>query len=349
MKKRQANFELLRVIAMLMIITLHYLDKGGILPTPGDPFGAVGVVAWLLEAFCVCAVNAYVLLGAYFLVEQDYDPMRAVRLWGQVLFYSIVIGAVCVIAGIVPMQELTLYKLLIYLMPVTQEHYWFATAYIVMLLFAPLMNRTLRELPEKTFGRAIVLLLLLFSVASSVLPVRLPIDRMGYDALWFLVLYLTGAFLRLHGDSLKITTGLSVAGYVAGSALILVSMLVINAIYQRTGSLLDFINRQYHYNGIICLAASVFLFFIFRNISISEGRAADWIRRVASVSFGVYLIHEHIDLRYFWPKLFGVQKFSGTSLFLPHWVVTILVVYAVCGAVELLRQYLKRKVWNRHS
>lgn len=349
MKKRQANFELLRVIAMLMIITLHYLDKGGILPAPGEPFGAAGLTAWLLEAFCVSAVNVYVLLGAYFLVEQDYEPMRAVRLWGQVLFYSIFIGAACVIAGIVPMQELTLYKLLIYLMPVTQEHYWFATAYIVMLLFAPLMNRTLRELPEKTFRRAIVLLLLLLSVANSVLPVRLPIDRMGYDALWFLVLYLIGAFLRLHGDSLKITTGMAVSGYALSSGLIFASMLVVNAIYQRTGSLLDFINRQYHYNGIFCLGASVFLFFIFRKLYIPEGRTADWSRRAASVSFGVYLIHEHIDLRYFWPKFLGVQKFSGTLLFLLQWAVTILVVYAVCGAIELLRQYLKRKVWNRHS
>ena len=28
--KRQANFELLRIVAMLMIITLHYLVKGNI-------------------------------------------------------------------------------------------------------------------------------------------------------------------------------------------------------------------------------------------------------------------------------------------------------------------------------
>ena len=348
MKKRQANFELLRVIAMLMIITLHYLDKGGILPAPGEAFGATGFMAWLLEAFCVSAVNVYVLIGAYFLVEQDYEPMRAVRLWGLVLFYSVVIGAVCVITGIVPMRELTLYKLLICLMPVTQEHYWFATAYIVMLLFAPLMNRTLRELPEKTFRRAIVLSLLLLSVANSVLPVRLPIDRMGYDALWFLVLYLIGAFLRLHGDSLKITTGVSAMGYVTGSGLIFASMLVVNTFYQRTGSLLDFINRQYHYNGIFCLAASVFLFFTFRKISFPEGRTADMIRRASSVSFGVYLIHEHINIRYLWPKLFGVQKFSGTPMFLLHWAVTILVVYAVCGVIDLLRQYLRRKVWNRH-
>ena len=29
--KRKTNYELLRIVAMLMIIALHYLDKGGIL------------------------------------------------------------------------------------------------------------------------------------------------------------------------------------------------------------------------------------------------------------------------------------------------------------------------------
>ena len=33
-KKRQLNYELLRIIAMLMIVSLHYLSKGGILGEP---------------------------------------------------------------------------------------------------------------------------------------------------------------------------------------------------------------------------------------------------------------------------------------------------------------------------
>ena len=62
--KRQANFELLRIVAMFMIISLHYLVKGGI-ATP-FPFPAkenpAGVLAWLVEAFCIVAVNCYVLI-----------------------------------------------------------------------------------------------------------------------------------------------------------------------------------------------------------------------------------------------------------------------------------------------
>ena len=69
MKQREANFELLRIVAMLMIITLHYLDKGGILPKPDAAFTTAGYMAWGLEAFCVPAVNVYVLISAYFRPE----------------------------------------------------------------------------------------------------------------------------------------------------------------------------------------------------------------------------------------------------------------------------------------
>ncbi len=73
-KKRQVGFELLRIVCMLMIITLHYLDKGGILKpwsAPLErPLGGVASVtelmAMVLEALCLPAVNAFVLLSGYF-------------------------------------------------------------------------------------------------------------------------------------------------------------------------------------------------------------------------------------------------------------------------------------------
>jgi surface polysaccharide O-acyltransferase-like enzyme len=87
--KRKTNYELLRIVAMLMIIALHYLDKGGILPKLNTDFNGAGYVAWLVEAFCLMAVNVYVLLSGYFGVESHWRIQKAVTLWGQVFFYSI--------------------------------------------------------------------------------------------------------------------------------------------------------------------------------------------------------------------------------------------------------------------
>lgn len=67
MRKREANYELLRIVAMLMIITLHYLDKGGILPQPESAYTGAGLTAWVLEAFCnevkAYSCSCFVLLG----------------------------------------------------------------------------------------------------------------------------------------------------------------------------------------------------------------------------------------------------------------------------------------------
>ena len=43
MKERETNFELLRILAMCMIIGLHYLGKGNVL---GDFLDAQGIVIW---------------------------------------------------------------------------------------------------------------------------------------------------------------------------------------------------------------------------------------------------------------------------------------------------------------
>ena len=54
--ERKANYELLRILAMLMIIGLHYLDKGGILPKLNTTLSIPGALAWLVEAFFIMAV-----------------------------------------------------------------------------------------------------------------------------------------------------------------------------------------------------------------------------------------------------------------------------------------------------
>ena len=339
MKKREANFELLRIVAMFMIITLHYLDKGGILPEPTAVFSVTGYIAWGLEAFCVCAVNVYVLISAYFLAEREYQPTKVIKLWLQVFFYSVGIAGILVLTGIVPLSGLTIYEMMHYVFPVMEEHYWFVTAYIFLYLLAPLMNGTLRGLPEKTYRQGILLLLVLLSLGKSFLPVKLPTDRLGYDALWFLCLYVIGVYLRYHraGTELAVRACMK---YVLCVILIYVSLVAVHGFYSRTGSLGDFINRQYQYNSIFCLAASVFLFQAFRHISIPSGKAASCICKIASASFGLYLIHEHKNLRYLWPVWAGTERYADTPLFLGHWVLTILVIYGVCMIIDLGRQYL---------
>ena len=58
-KKRDANFELLRVIAMGMVIALHYLYQSDSLIVLKEPLSAVKITGSLLEAFSIVSVNVW--------------------------------------------------------------------------------------------------------------------------------------------------------------------------------------------------------------------------------------------------------------------------------------------------
>ena len=70
--KRQANFEILRVLAMAMIVAMHFMLKGGIALPMSEDGSFVNHAAWLIEAFCIVAANCYVLISGYFLVEAEW-------------------------------------------------------------------------------------------------------------------------------------------------------------------------------------------------------------------------------------------------------------------------------------
>ena len=82
-KERMANLEVLRCVAMMMVVVLHYLGKGGLLPDLTVPLSVQDMAAWLLEAFCIVAVNVYMMISGYFLCESSFKLSRLLTLWLQ--------------------------------------------------------------------------------------------------------------------------------------------------------------------------------------------------------------------------------------------------------------------------
>lgn len=344
MKKREANFELLRILAMLMIITLHYLDKGGALMKASASLTFNGYLAWGLEALCVVSVNVYVLISAYFLADGSWRLSKVVRLWLEVFFYSALIGLLYVSVYGLTEGMGGWYQCLTWLFPIVEEHYWFATSYIFMYCLAPFMNEGLKKLSAKAWRQLIAVLVFFLSVSKTVLPVLLPTDGQGYDVLWFLCLYVIGVYLRVHGLPVLEAKGRAAACYLGSCGLIFLSLLAVRFVFLKSGSLEGFITRQYQYNSLLCLTGAVSLFWAFRAIRLPAGKLSDGIIRAASASFGVYLLHEHMYLRYAWPAWLGAGKACGTPYFLLHWLLSVLCVYGCGMAVDFGRQWLFARV-----
>ncbi len=348
--KRQANFELLRIVAMLMIISLHYLVKGG--AAVPFPFAAkespAGVLAWLIEAFCIVAVNCYVLISGYFCVESAWKPGRIVSLLGQVLFYSLLIPVILILTGVVSAGDLNVYDWIGFLLPLGTEHYWFATAYLVLYLFAPFLSVGIQKMKKRDLQILLALLLAFFSLEKTIVPVYLATDRYGYDFGWFLCLFVTAGYIRLYGIDWLEKRSHAVGLYAASCLWIWLLSLASNALSGKIDTFAHYADMPYTYNHLLCLVGAVSLFYVFKGLSIREGRAADVIRLLAPCTFGVYLLHEHILVRYRWLEWLHADKVKESFLFVPHMAFCVLLVYVIGTAVDLARAWVFGRM-KRHE
>lgn len=344
--KRKANFELLRIVAMLMIIVLHYLVKGGIaVPVPFSVSeNPVGVFAWLVEAFCIVAVNCYVLISGYFLAESAWKPGRVVSLLAQVLFYSLLVPVALTAAGVESAAGMGLYDWINCALPIGTEHYWFATAYLLMYLFAPFLAAGIRQMEKRQLQIVTALLLCFFSLGKTVFPVSLVTDRKGYDFGWFLCLFAAAGYIRKYGIPWLEKQSHALAAYVLSCLAVWGLSMVSNLLGSRIDAFSYYADMPYTYNHVLCLAGAVSLFYVFKNIRIREGRFAGAVRKLAPCTFGVYLLHEHNLVRWEWMKWLGVEKVAGSFWFVPHMVGCVLVVYAAGTAADAARAWVFGRV-----
>ena len=353
-KERVKNYEILRILAMLMIVCLHYLSKGGALASPAGELTDSGYAAWLIEALCLSAVNVYVLISGYFgigereatekLVKIELQDIlkRTIRIYLQVWFYSVVIGVIFLITGL---QEFDIYTVFMFVFPLSTEHYWFATAYLLLTLFMPFLNAGFDRMEKRAIQGVLVCMLAVFSVAKTILPMQLPWDHKGYDAFWFVFLYLTGAYIRRYGVKWITNRTRAVVLYIGATCIVFASMLVIRFLYLKTGSLEDFISYGYSYNFFFCYLASIGLFLAFQpKREEQQKQCGSILQTISSATFGVYLIHEHVNLRYVWPTWFQSAEFATKPIpiFLLHMVGTVVVVYLGCTVIEMLRNKIMR-------
>lgn len=337
---RMASIEMLRCIAMLMVITLHYLDKGGILVPLNEKQSFAGVCAWLLESFCAVAVNTYVLISGYFLTESGFKLRRLIVLWAQLVFYSVLVPVVLVLCGILPASELTIYHLLNYFCPIQMNHYWFGTAYIFMYIFVPVLSAGVKQLSQKQLRMTIIIAVMVFSISKTILPFQLEMDRNGYDVMWFICLFLIAAYIRFYGIDFikKSSKGFWVYG-LSGVGILCLSMVIAYA-SNIVGKFEYFIESPFDYNHILCLLGAVGLFLGFLYLKIPEGKFAAFVCKIAPYTFGVYLLHENREIRYLWPQWLGVDRFADGTWSVFHWLISIIIVFTVGILVDYLRSLL---------
>ena len=341
-KKRMANFELLRLLAMVMVVVMHFLSHSDSLIMLDQPLSKVRVLGSLLEAFSLAAVNTYLLLSGYLGTRSSFKPGKAVSLLCQIWFYALLVPVILGLSGVsVTASKLGIYGVIQYIFPIETEHYWFATSYLMLYLLTPVLNRAAVNLTKRQFGIVLGGLLILFSGIKSISPVVFAFDRYGYDLAWFICVYLVGAYLGLYGGERLKKSGWLL--YV-GSALLGFGVNIVMWFFsQKWDAFSYYFTVPFHYNFFPCLAGAVGLLYGFSGISIKEGAFARAVRRMGGLSFGIYLLHEHIDLRerwYGWLKqIVNPAGKEGVPIFLGELIFCTVLLFAAGILIDWIRNF----------
>lgn len=346
-KPRQANIELLRIVAMLAIIAMHFLGVGGVMTASSGPWF---VVSSTIYSFAIAATSCYVLIGGYFLASSKFRSQRIFRLLLEFLTYAfgiyLIFGlAVLLKNGTNLFTWHDFYRF--YLFPIVHEENWFVTCYLLMLLFAPFYNILIEHLTKQQHLLLIGLCLFLFSGIPSIIwhAAEQFLQSGGYSFVWFSVLYLVAAYFRLYGTPTYLRTWLlALIGILASG----VTATLVNHEFLYPSTLTAEKNSYYfffNYNFLTVFVSSVAVFLLFHRVTIHSAKAARTINKIASYSFAVFLIHTHPSITGFlWHSLVHTERFVNSPLMLVGILVLPPVLYAFCMLLEQLRLWCFRPV-----
>lgn len=324
--KRNLSIDCLKIVSILFVVIWHITIYGvNFAELPDDSY-AFWIIS-LLKSFSIVCVNCFILISGYFMSESDVNYKKLIGLWLQVEIYSVGIYLLlCLIPGIpIYFEVKTLIK---QMLPLLSNQYWFFTDYLLLVLVSPILNIAIENMNETYFRRVIYMLLIIFSFIPSINIFGDPFGtNKGFSLIWFIVLYFVSAYIKRY----TIPKWNYCRIY-----LVLTFLIFIVLIGCRHFSSIPFasviINLVFMYNSIFAVGASIALFLSAicsssKQIAVKYGTL---IVKVSSFSFGVYLLHEHSQIREIlwnqWAKL--MEYVDSPVLFLGRLILIILGVFS---------------------
>ena len=342
---RNYGLDMLRCIAMLMVVILHFLDKGGLLRSLTDPesFTSKDITAWVLEALCIVAVNLYMLMSGYLLSNGGFKLSRLLGLVAKIWLYSVIVGFIG-IALKLPAEDVDTYFKLRLLLPVSMNTYWFMTAYVFFYILVPVLGIAARSLKKEQMILLLGCLIFFHAVIKSVVPAQLTADALGMDAMWYVVLFFVAAYIRrfteLGKGNLSIgKTITAVIAYVAGAFLIFGEAMILRTIWLKTGSLSYILSISYAYDHILVLVTSVALFIAFLNFRPGK-KAGRVFAFLGKYSLGVYLLHENLSVRYAWEKWLWADKVTSAIGVVAIAIIAATIVFTTGVIIDLCGSFV---------
>lgn len=328
---RDYGIDCAKVLAVVFVILHHTIDCG--LTMADTAGGALKTVWYLLHSVALTCVNLFALVTGYLCVTSNGTHKRLLGLWLQVLVIGLVVsGAVALAGGNVGARDWVRS-----IFPVVTGEYWYFTAYVVVCLFMPFVNPGARALEGKTFAQLLLAFFLLMSVSSLFVAEDPFVLKSGYSFAWLLVVYLFGAYWRLHVTKPPpLAACLAVLGVFSFAFLIpSVGKRVFSG---ELGAWFSNLNPV-KYTSPFTLAMTLAIFGMCKRLNVSNGVARKMLLSASGKSLGMYLWLVHPVFWYsFWRPRLGSVVIGGLREFAMYTIPVVLCSFVSAWLLECVRQ-----------
>lgn len=314
--ERDSNFELLRIVAMLMIIGHHLALYGAPCDNPSYISPNI-LLCQFIQGGGKLGDNIFILITGYFSITTDkVNYLKIYRLWKQMVFFMLVDYFIAAAAGYTSFSFLSFLSCLF---PMMTGQYGFVTGYVTLLLFVPYLNRLLQSLSFREYGVFLISYFLVYGLLPSLGFAWV----VGFsNIIWFVFIYSMGALFKLYGS--KFCRSAKQYGlhalfwlFLTVSAVLIIDL--VNTCFPPLWFDLTQFYNLYSLN-IILLSADLFLFFAKKPPF--QNKTINWL---SSSTLAIYLFHENSNMR---KCLWGIL---GLSRFLNKWYFSLLTVLAILG------------------
>lgn len=128
---RNYGIDLLRIVSMFLVVTLHVLGGGGVLSAAQ---GTQLSVSWLIEIAAYCAVDCYAIISGFVCyreAETKYHYTKYISFWVPIFTYSF---GITLCTFILKPEDHGFGELIRAALPISTSAYWYANAYTGLFL-----------------------------------------------------------------------------------------------------------------------------------------------------------------------------------------------------------------------
>ncbi len=323
---RESKFELLRIISMLWIIMSHYIYHGDVvLKSTGSNL----FISLLIMSFGRMAVNIFVLISGYFLIESHF---KSKKVW------DILLKLFCCSMVLILIKKLAFHTFISYdfvkvFHPLKLlQLSWFIPIYLGTYVLSPFLNKVLNTIDQKQYRY----LLLMLSLGLFVFPL-FHFNVFYHDSIWFVFLYCIGGYIKKYAPPSNL--------YAKGFCVLLLLFVLFTAekvfFHQLKGVLSSYSQLNFYFNilGSICIIGIVHSMKMKNNLLVNT---------VAKSVLGIYILHDNDIIRNQMWKSLKSSFFCYTSslLLVFYMLLCTLAIFMTCLMLDKIISNFMMKLFN---